>query len=337
MSIDNHSDIQRYAMVGPAPAIGSFFDWRRAHIQEPSWADTLSPADDVRTKQTGAYLVGRFALAEPLHLIVGGRWSDWKTKQMYFGSRREYRIKNQFTPYAGLTYDINDTYTAYASYTEIFQPQNARDTSGGILPPIKGKSYELGLKAAYLEGRLNTSAALFQTRQDNLAQVIPGSSIPGFPNMQASRAASGAKVEGIDLEASGQILPDWNIGASYTHFTTKDASGNPINTNHPRSLFKLYTTYRLPGALHRLTVGGGVDWQSRMYQAAASPRGNVEVEQDSYALVSLMARFDFNKKLSATLNVNNLFDKKYYDQIGFYSQGWWGAPRNVMLNLRAQY
>lgn len=84
MSIDNHSDIQRYAMVGPAPAIGSFFDWRRAHIQEPSWADTLSPADDVRTKQTGAYLVGRFALAEPLHLIVGDRWSDWKTKQMYF-------------------------------------------------------------------------------------------------------------------------------------------------------------------------------------------------------------------------------------------------------------
>lgn len=121
----------------------------------------------MRTKQTGAYLVGRFALAEPLHLIVGDRWSDWKTKQMYFGSRREYRIKNQFTPYAGLTYDINDTYTAYASYTEIFQPQNARDTSGGILPPIKGKSYELGLKAAYLEGRLNTSAALFQTRQDN--------------------------------------------------------------------------------------------------------------------------------------------------------------------------
>lgn len=337
MSIDNHSDIQRYAMVGPAPNIGSFFDWRRAHIQEPSWADTLSPADDVRTKQTGAYLVGRFALAAPLHLIVGGRWSDWQTKQTYFGSRREYKINNQFTPYAGLTYDINGTYTAYASYTEIFQPQNARDTSGGILPPIKGKSYELGLKAAYLEGQLNTSAALFQTRQDNLAQLIPGSSIPGFPNMQASRAASGAKVEGVDLEVSGQILPGWNISASYTHFTAKDASGNPINTNHPRSLLKLYTTYRLPGALHRLTVGGGVDWQSRMYQAAASPRGNVEVEQGSYALVSLMTRFDFNKKLSATLNVNNLFDKKYYDQIGFYSQGWWGAPRNVMLNLRAQY
>jgi len=50
-----------------------------------------------------------------------------------------------------------------------------------------------------------------------------------------------------------------------------------------------------------------------------------------------MARHDFGKHLSATLNVNNLLDKKYYTQIGFYDQGWWGAPRNVMLSLRAQY
>lgn len=337
MSIDDQSDIQQYAMVGPKPAVGSYFNWRQDHIAEPTWSDRKTTADDLRTKQTGAYIVGRFALAEPLHLIAGGRWSDWKTTQNYFGSRREYKVNNQFTPYAGLIYDINKTYTAYASYTEIFQPQNARDTSGSILPPIDGKSYEVGLKAAYLEGRLNASAALFQTRQNNLAQTIPGSSVPGFPNMQASRAVSGAKVEGIDLEASGQLAPGWNLSASYTHFTARDADGKPINTSHPRSLFKLYTTYRLPGDLHRLTVGGGVDWQSRMYQSAASPRGNVDVEQGSYALVNLMARFDFSKQVSATLNVNNLFDRKYYDQIGFYSQGWWGAPRNVMLTLRAQY
>ena len=337
MSIDDHSDIQQYAMAGPAPAVGSFFNWRQDHIQEPTWSGRKTPADDVRTKQTGTYIVGRFALAEPLHLIVGGRWSNWETNQLSFGRASQYKIDNEFTPYAGLIYDIDKTYTAYASYTEIFQPQNARDASGSILPPIDGKSYEIGLKAAYLDGQLNTSAALFQTRQNNLAQAIPGSTVPGFPNMQASRAVSGAKVEGIDLEASGQLSPGWNIGASYTHFTAKDASGKPINTSHPRSLFKVYTTYRLPGDLHRLTVGGGVDWQSKMYQSAASPRGNVDVEQGSYALVNLMARFDFSKQVSATLNVNNLFDKKYYDQIGFYSQGWWGAPRNVMLTLRAQY
>ena len=153
--------------------------------------------------------------------------------------------------------------------------------------------------------------------------------------MQASRAVSGAKVEGIDLEASGQLAPGWNLSASYTHFTARDADGKPINTSHPRSLFKLYTTYRLPGDLHRLTVGGGVDWQSRMYQSAASPRGNVDVEQGSYALVNVMARFDFSKQVSATLNVNNLFDRKYYDQIGFYSQGWWRAAQRHADAARA--
>ena len=337
MCIRDSSNIGQYLMTGAKPAIGSYFDWRQDHIAEPTWSSTKTAADDMRVKQTGAYAVGRFSLADPLHLIVGGRWSNWETNQTYFGSKREYKINDQFTPYAGLIYDINSTYTAYASYTEIFQPQNARTPSGSILPPIDGKSYEVGLKAAYLDGLLNAAVSLYQTRQNNLAQAIPGESVIGMPGTQAYRAVSGAKVEGFELETNGQLAAGWNIGASYTHFTAKDADGKPINTSHPRSLFKLYTTYRLPGDLHRLTVGGGIDWQSRMFQSAASPRGNVDVEQGSYALVNLMTRFDFSKQVSATLNLNNVFDKKYYDQIGFFSQGWYGAPRNVMLTVRAQY
>ena len=32
MSIDDQSDIQQYAMVGPKPAVGSYFNWRQDHI-----------------------------------------------------------------------------------------------------------------------------------------------------------------------------------------------------------------------------------------------------------------------------------------------------------------
>ncbi|WP_419204430.1 TonB-dependent siderophore receptor [Bordetella trematum] len=337
MSIRDHNDIRQFAMIGPPPAVGSYFNWGSNRIAEPQWAEHTSPADNQRTKQTGKYVVGRFSLADPLHLILGGRWSDWETQQTYFGSRRAYKVDNQFTPYAGVVLDINDTYAAYASYTDIFQPQNARSPDGSILDPIEGKSYELGLKGSYLEGRLNAALALFETRQDNLAQAIPGETVAGFPNQQAYRAAKGAKVRGFDLQAAGEIARGWNISASYTHFTAGDAQGQAINTSQPRSLLKLYTTYQLPGDLHQLTVGGGLTWQSRMYQYAASPTGKQRVEQGSYALVDLMARYDINRHLSATLNVNNLLDRKYYDQIGFFSQGWWGAPRNVMLSLRAQY
>lgn len=30
--------------------------------------------------------------------------------------------KSDVTPYGGLVYDINDTYSAFAGYTEIFEP-----------------------------------------------------------------------------------------------------------------------------------------------------------------------------------------------------------------------
>lgn len=47
-----------------------------------------------------------------------------------------------------------------------------------------------------------------------------------------------------------------------------------------------------------------------------------------------MARYQFSDHLSATLNVNNLFDKYHYTNIGFYNSSYYGDPRNVMLTTR---
>ncbi|HCA15642.1 MAG TPA: TonB-dependent siderophore receptor [Alcaligenes faecalis] len=336
MRSEDRVDFPQYRALAPVPNAGSFYEPGR--VPEPNWSSTSSQADDMLSKQSGAYAVGRFALMDNLRLMVGGRISNWETDQTYFGAKRQYRHKDQFVPYAGLIYDFNDTYTAYASYTEIFKPQNTRDEQGQILDPITGKSYELGIKAAWLDGRVNGALSLFQTRQDNLAEATGNNVIGAPPNTPAYRPVSGAKVEGVELEVGGELLPGWHLASSLTTFTAKDAQGKPINTSKPRTLFKLYTTYRLSGDWQGLTVGGGVDWQNRMYQNATAPdKRVVKVEQGSYAIVNLMARYDFNKRVSATLNVNNLFDKKYYSQIGFYNQGWYGAPQNVMLSLRAQY
>ncbi len=79
--------------------------------------------------------------------------------------------------------------------------------------------------------------------------------------------------------------------------------------------------------------GGGGRWQSEIYRDTRGPAGTTRVSQGSYAVVDLMARYEFSPDLSAQLNLNNLFDKEYYDQVGFYSQGWWGAPRSLRLSL----
>ncbi|MFP3374015.1 TonB-dependent receptor domain-containing protein, partial [Pseudomonas sp. SIMBA_068] len=85
--------------------------------------------------------------ADPLSLIIGARYTQWSTH----GSSGE-MTKNNTTPYAGLVYDINDTWSAYGSYTAIFLPQTYRDTHGSYLSPVTGKSYETGLKSAWNDG-----------------------------------------------------------------------------------------------------------------------------------------------------------------------------------------
>ena len=327
-------DFDYRSAIGAAD-VGNFLNWDGSY-PEPGWNDSII-ANRYTTTQTGWYGALRLNLADPLKLIVGGRYSTWKTNSIGFGGegRTEFD-KNAFTPYAGLLYDINDTYTAYVSYTGIFNPQTYQDRNANWLDPLEGKSYEAGIKGEWLEGRLNASAAVFQIDQDNVAQVDPGQMVPGTTN-QAYTAAQGTRSRGFDLEISGEVTPGWNVAAGWSHWTARDGEGNAIQTDQPRSLVRLFTTYQLPGDWTRLTVGGGVNWQSHVYTIASGPNGDERVGQGSYAITNLMARYRFNRSLSAQVNVNNVFDRKYYSQIGFYSQGAWAAGRSAMLTMRYQY
>lgn len=64
-----------------------------------------------------------------------------------------------------MIYDLNQTYSVYASYTDIFKPQSNFDAGGGLLDPITGKNYEIGLKGEHFGGALNSQIALFQIDQ----------------------------------------------------------------------------------------------------------------------------------------------------------------------------
>ena len=57
------------------------------------------------------------------------------------------------------------------------------------------------------------------------------------------------------------------------------------------------------------------------------------LEQGAYALVNLMARYTLLPQLSLQLNVNNLFDKTYASQIGFFEQYAYGTPREFTLGM----
>lgn len=319
------------ALAFPTP--GNFNEWDGS-FPNPGFSETGNLAVDMDTKQTGVYGATRINVSDAFKVIAGGRLASWDREGVNYSPEFDFGDDGVFVPYAGLLYDVTENHRVYASYTEIFQPQNAQDRNGEFLAPIVGKSYEVGLKSSFLDDALQTSVAVFRIEQDNLAAVDPGHFIPGTP-FEASRAVEGATSEGFEVEVIGQPAEGWNISLGYSLFEVEDANGAKVNTDHPRQLLNLFTTYRLPGAFDGLVLGAGVNWRSKNYTDANNPVTGepFRLQQGAFALVNLMARYEINENLSLQANVENLTDKTYYSQIGFYSQYRYGAPRSYFVSL----
>ena len=325
------------------PAVGNFDQWNGAAFPAPSWS---APGfyESTTTKQDAAYGVARFSLADPLKLIVGARVSNYDSIDTQAGAKAPSRIKNdnELTPYAGIVYDINDTYSAYASYTSIFKPQSYKDKAGNVLDPVRGKAAETGIKGEFLDGRLNASFALFHIKQDNLAQEVDKITRPGSDLPEAYYVGvDGATSRGYEFDVNGELARGWNASVGLSQFRARQANGTDFNSIYPRKLFRVFTTYDLGGQLKGLTVGGGVNWESRTYTrdpgAPAGTPTNGNIVQDGFALVNLMARYDISKNLSAQLNVNNVTDKKHFGMFAAYGAITYAAPRSTSLNLKYRF
>ncbi|MCI8212143.1 TonB-dependent receptor [Pseudomonas sp. S25] len=328
----------------------NYYTWDN-YTAEPQGNGEILFDNDTNIRQLGSYAAVRLKPTDDLSVILGARTTDYKSHSYvhYRAAANSSRSTDtraqetgEVTPYAGIVYDLNDQHSVYASYTSIFRPQTSRDRSGKALDPRTGDAYEIGLKSEFLDGKVTTSFDVFQTKQDNLAQLDPGQIVAGTLRERAYIPVQGAKTRGFDAEINGEILPGWKVAASYTHAVTKNADGDRINTVAPAELAKFWTTYRMPGELDHLTVGGGVNWQSGMH-FTATPFGlggttTVKAKQDDFAVFSLMARYEFTDNLSTLVNVNNLFDKKYLSSLDeTFLGGYYGDPRNVMVTTKYRF
>ncbi len=318
--------------VGVAP-IGNFNEWDGKGYPEHVWGDSFLYEKFTDT-QNAAYGALRLSLTDRFTTILGTRITNQEIdhREAAYNTAQVVKHSGIVTPYVGLLYDLSDTYTAYASYTDIFTPQQERSASGQTLDPILGKAYEVGIKAGYLGDRLVATAAVFRIEQDNLAVEDGANTIPGSAD-QAYREAEGATSEGYELELTGNVREGWDVQAGWTAYQLRDAQGEKVVTTQPRRILKAFTTYQLPGALNRITVGGGVSWESEAYALASNPASGapVRVEQDAYALVNLMAKYQITEQLSAQVNVDNLTDEAYYSNIGTFGQIAYGRPRTLSL------
>ncbi|KIU53473.1 ligand-gated channel [Pseudomonas putida] len=324
-------------------------------LARPNVPDIYSIDDKV--DQEGLYLTSRWNLADPLKVILGARL-DWydataiydQINDQYYTSGKTKVVRN-VTRYAGVIYDLDDNHSVYASYTDIFQPQTEKDGQGKGIEPITGENYEVGIKGEYFGGALNASASLFQIDQLNrAAEVADASLCKVIPvgSYGCYEAAGKVRSQGIEFEINGALTPNWQVGAGYTFAQAKyekDADktkeGRLFDTDLPRHMFKASTTYQLQGDLKQWRVGANLYSQSATFNKGSNVFGNYHVEQEAYALVGLMAGYQVNKHLDTQLNINNVFDKKYYQ--GIASNSTWspydvfGDPRNLMVTAKYSF
>jgi outer-membrane receptor for ferric coprogen and ferric-rhodotorulic acid len=305
---------------GIGTALPELSSWNGSY-PEPAF-DARQDGSSFQDKRGSIYSALHLSITERLKLILGGSFTVVDSSGAAYGVSRK-KSDTALLPYAGAVYDLNDNLSVYANYSEIFSPQSDIGPDGQRLKPVEGKTCEVGVKSELFDKRLNASFALFKTVQDNTAEYA------GFNTTVGSYYQGvDATSKGLEFDASGSLTPDWQASLGYTLLSIEDSAGEAARTFVPRQVLRMSTTYRVP-FLTKLKIGANLNWQDKTY------RDDIKFTQSAYLLLNLMARYEISDHLTATVNLNNVTDKKYLTSL-YWSQGYYGEPINgsVALNYK---
>jgi outer membrane receptor for ferric coprogen and ferric-rhodotorulic acid len=288
--------------------------------------DAAVDGSSYKDTRNTVFLAARFNLADDWKLLSGLNSTRAKSSGSSYGTDK-FRSATKTTPYAGVVYDIDRSLSAYASHTAIFNPQSETDATGQTLAPVEGKTTEAGLKAALFDNKLNLSGAVFKTKQDNSAEQA------GVIGAKAFYRGVNAESRGVEFDLSGTLAKGWEASAGLTRLTSlKGDQGQSVKPYIPRTTLRLNTTYQVAG-LPALKVGATAAWQNQIH---VDQEPGIVTTQGAYATLGLMARYDIDKHLSLSLNLNNVTDKKYLTSL-YWTQSLYAAPRNGSATLSWSY
>ncbi len=287
---------------------------------EPVWGErTFYSRLDQRLKR--AYGVTRLQLTDRLKAVAGFNFAEYHREGVNSGVVFD-QTERETSPYAGLTYDFTDRLMGYASYSDIYQPQDQYDIDRVYLDPSKGVNREVGIKMDWFDQRLLTTLAWFSAEQEGLATFA------GIDdNAQYYYTGMDVRSRGWEFEATGRIGEHASLVLGYTALDLTGPDGDAYLWA-PRRTANFQFSGELP-FFPALSLGLGGRWQSGT-SAVDSYTGFV-VRQDSYAVLNAFAAWKLSPNATLRANVNNLADEKYLTSL--YQVGYYAAPRNYALNF----
>jgi len=295
----------------------------------------LAPYVNWKVKQKALGIYGQEQLTFFDKLIVTGglRYDYVNTKADYLiRQTSDNDTAHALTKRLGVTYLINSELSAYANYSESFQPLvaptvNGYDT-GETLKAQRGKQYEVGLK--YRPDGFNGlfTLALFDVKQSN----VPSYNV----DYTVQRQIGEVRVRGVELEGKFELNDRWNATLAYSYWDGEivgDGNSALVGNrpeNVPKNIASAWLDYTIPGEGRRgdLTLGGGVRYIGPLYGDAENT-----AKVPGHAVVDAMVDYKITPHLDFSVNAKNLFDKEYvatsYGGVDFYGDG-----RSVLGTLK---
>ncbi|MGU7781082.1 TonB-dependent receptor [Burkholderia sp. PU8-34] len=293
------------------------------------------PTTNTRTDTVSAYMFDTMKLSERWLFNAGLRFDRYDITAKQAGVADLSNTSNLFSYQFGLVFKPVHNVSLYASYGTSSNPPGSNAGLGGgtdqitatnqDLTPERSRNIEIGAKWDVLDERLSLTSALFQTEKTN-ARVSDG--------LGHTVNAGTQRVRGVELGFAGNVTNKWRVfgGYSYLNAITTDAGpGNPGGSGLPMVMvpkhnFTLWTSYDV---MPKLTVGAGATVASKTY-ASVSP--TVKKWTPGYARFDAAATWRVNKTMDLQLNVQNLFDKKYYSS-AYPIYATWAPGRSAMVTL----
>jgi catecholate siderophore receptor len=291
------------------------------------------PASRSVATTAAVFLQDRITLIPQIQLLLGVRHERFQLESVNRRSSEELsRADALISPRAGIVLKPADELSLYASHSVSYLPNSGDQffmvtAATRALEPERFTNREVGLKWEPLPA-LSFSAAVYRLDRTNTAAPDP---------TDATRLVQtgSQRSSGFELSVGGSITQAWQVTGGYaaqrariTSTTTAAAAGQVVPLV-PERAFSLWNRYALSGSLG---AGLGVVHQSRTFAAI-----------DNKVVLPAFTRYDaalfarLTRALSAQLNVENLFDSRYFPTAHNNNNIQPGAPRTLRVSLLTSF
>ncbi|MEO7727002.1 MAG: TonB-dependent receptor, partial [Burkholderiales bacterium] len=306
--------------------------------------NTTDANNKVSADVAGLYVQDQMALTKEWKLLGGLRYDYFKVN---FEDRRTLvpatnlaRTDIGYSPRAGVIWTPNAASTYYVSYSYAFLPsaeQLGLVTTNVSLDPETAKNYEAGARWDVLP-RLTFTTAVFQLERINVKSVNPV--VPGTFVQTGQQ-----RTQGVELSLQGDVTRNWLVYGGYAYMNARVAK--PFNSNTTATAVSLVPAGNKVGLVpeHTLSLWNkfnlGNGWATGLgaiYQGASYTSFLNTVKLPAFVRADVALYYTFpGAKTRIALNVENIFNKKYWPTVDGDNNISVGAPVNARLTLSTAF